>query len=134
MASVPGVFWGQFTITDGRHILESAKGFQAWAYGMGDYNSYAFPLGYGTSTITTGIGTNTPDIMPSATIMAPSGTLIDRQRAGLAMNEPLVIMDATGRVVTTEPPGSTLALPHAPGSYFISLASGSAIVTRLMVY
>ena len=134
MASVPGVFWGQFTLTATRHTIESADGFQALAYGMGDYNSYAFPLGFGTSNISTGITPIAVNSAPPRTIVAGSETLMDRQKAGLGTKESLVIMDAAGRVIAIEPPGATITLRFAPGSYIISPASGSEVGLRLMVY
>jgi hypothetical protein len=59
---------------------------------------------------------------------------MDRQGAGLGTKESLVIMDAAGRVIAIEPPGATITLRFAPGSYIISPASGSEVGLRLMVY
>jgi hypothetical protein len=129
------VFWGQFSIAAGPHLIESAAGFQAWAYGMGDYNSYAFPLGYGPAVLSTGIDAVINDRPFSHVIVVPSGSLIDRPRLGLSIKEELLITDATGRLVSVEPPSSSLVVSFAPGSYVIRDAGASPrLGVRLLVH
>ncbi len=128
MAGVAGVFWGQFDVVDGQHIIEGASGFQAWAYGMGDYNSYAFPLGYGTSNISTGIEAR-PTSSSSGAVLVEQGTVLDRTQLGT--RGPLRVFDASGRVVVLVPASRALVADLAPGLYTVVPADGRAL--RLLV-
>jgi hypothetical protein len=129
MAGVAGVFWGQFSVAAGRHTLESADGFQAWAYGMGDYNSYAFPLGHGPSNITTGVGV-TQALASSSGIAAGQGDVV--LRSALPSREALRVFDGAGRVVLVVPPGADLVVDLPCGLYSILPVSEGRPV-RLLV-
>lgn len=134
MAGVSGVFWGQFPVSAGLHRVESAQGFQAWAYGMGDYNSYAFPLGYGTADLTTSMSTeNGSGSAPGAWVLAP-GTVLDRTLAGLPPQDALVLHDATGRVVRRIGPGEVLRVPDVAGSYTLHAPGSAAAPVRVVVH
>ncbi|MBK6629383.1 MAG: IgGFc-binding protein [Flavobacteriales bacterium] len=134
MAGVSGVFWGQFPVSAGMHRVESAQGFQAWAYGMGDYNSYAFPLGYGTADLTTSIaGVDATGHAPQAWMLSP-GDELDRTRVDLPPQAVLELRDASGRLVRRFGAGEPLIAPAAAGSYVLHTRDASHTPVRLFVH
>lgn len=133
MAGVSGVFWGQFPVSAGVHRVESAQGFQAWAYGMGDYNSYAFPLGYGTADLTTSIAAvDGTGHTPSAWTLCP-GDELDRTRAGLPQQAVLELRDAAGRLVRRFGAREPLIAPQQAGSYVLHAPEDFRAPVRLLV-
>ncbi|MBL8001780.1 MAG: IgGFc-binding protein [Flavobacteriales bacterium] len=132
MVGVAGVFWGQFTILPGEHLIESSKGFQAWAYGMGDYNSYAFPLGFGPSLITTGLD-EAESVEARAGLLVAQGSPVDLAMLGLRPGEPFVVTDALGRTVMSAHAAPTWPVMLAPGTYTLrALRTGRGV--RLVVH
>ncbi len=134
MSGVPGIFWGQYNIAAGLHMLESASGMEAWAYGMGDYNSYSFPLGYGSSPLSSAI----PDVQTSTdlgnAVLLPQGSTFDAARCGMDARSTFVIIDATGRIVCTVAPSAQPRLELAPGQYTVHVLNATMPnVLRLMI-
>lgn len=113
-----GWWYAQVTIAEGSHELISDKKFQAVAYGMGDYNSYSYALGF-ENTITTGLGE-----LPSA--QGPGDLMLDNASPwmmgpDLHGTEQLRIVDTGGREVlrTSVRSGSRVELATLPeGIYF----------------
>ena len=109
IAAHPTWWYAQLSIADGSHELVSDKPFQAVAYGMGDYNSYGFALGF-DNAIATGIREPGPSFDPTTTIIPHGRTWTPGwTQAGV---EVLRLSDMRGRPAGsfTLPPGGTLAL------------------------
>jgi hypothetical protein len=134
MPGAPQVYTAQFTITEGEHELYCPTGCLGSAYGFGEYNSYAFHLGYGTSAETTSIGDPSPTTITTRTMIIAGKELL-ASMLGLDAWTSLHVLDATGREVVNSGKGSLLALSLPDGHYLARAMdrNGNAVVRRLFV-
>jgi hypothetical protein len=126
-----GWWYAQLGIAGGSHELLSDKPYQAVAYSMGEYNSYAHALGFDLDLVNA-----LPDMhsapRPTATLLPPGG----QWTPGWAQQgtEQVRLLDPRGRLlrVLALQPGGTLVLGvPEPGLY---LAERWANGQRLAVY
>jgi hypothetical protein len=134
MTGVPGVYWAQFSLTEGEHSIFCPTGFQGAGYGFGDYNSYSFSLGYGSSSSVQSIHEQTTTSTSLAAIVVQGGTLYAAQFGSTSWKS-LHIADMEGRLVQTSGPGSIAQLNLAAGQYTIAMIDqdGRSLNARTMV-
>lgn len=134
MAGVPGVFWGQYDVAAGEHILECPTGCQGTAYGFGDYNSYAFHLGYGESPISTGVDGHALAGRMEAVILGPDG-LFDPRPYASGRGVTITVFDHAGRNVRSWLNATPVAMDLRAGFYTVQLAgdNGTMRTLRLLV-
>ncbi|MFZ1689321.1 MAG: IgGFc-binding protein, partial [Flavobacteriales bacterium] len=134
MTGVAGVYWAQYDVAVGEHVLECPSGCQGSAYGFGDYNSYAFQLGYGSSALGTGIPAIEGSGSETTILLAPD-ELLSATSFGMQAWNKLEVFDMSSRSVlsTSRAPSVVVALP--PGHYLARCIDhrGAAIVKRLLV-
>ncbi|MBP6391606.1 MAG: IgGFc-binding protein [Flavobacteriales bacterium] len=134
MVGVPGVFWAQYDVTSGEHVLDCPTGCQATAYGFGDYNSYAFHLGYGTSPMNTGIVEFAGGFGSSGTTIA-SGGYLDLGRYGIGTNMIIDLYDHAGRAVRSWRSSAAIRIDVPEGIYIMRMSGmdGAMRTVRLLV-
>ena len=130
----PGSFYAQLDISEGEHVLASAARVWATAYGFGDYNSYALPLGFEDVISSIDEGTLPAIATPATAWLTSSG---DELPLSLRMRGELVITDAAGRTVARVATVAGAAWPVLPnGCYaltFTQLSSGARMAGRLVL-
>ncbi len=133
MPGTPEVYTAQFTITEGEHELYCPTGCLGSAYGFGDYNSYAFHLGYGTSATPGSIDEPNATIASPATLIA--GEELLARMFGMDAWTSLHVVDATGRQVLSTGRGSRLVQSLSYGHYLARVIGldGNAAVRRMFV-
>ena len=95
----PGSFYAQATISEGEHELTCDAGAWAAAYGFGDYNSYAFSLGYEEGE-TTDIGTLLPERANTGNINLREGDALSWAKLP-QMWARLDVFEPSGKLVST---------------------------------
>ncbi len=134
MSGVPGIFWGQYSISAGEHKLECTSGMEAWAYGFGDYNSYSYPLGYGSSPLANGIEDLPGGTQLVTTLLLTQGSTFEGARWGLDTGSQQLVIDATGRVVCTLAPAERYTIGLASGHYVLRSADANEVkLLRLII-
>ncbi len=129
MPDVPGVYWAQIELTEGGHTLTGNRGYQATAYGFGDYNSYTFHLGYDRQQTVSIDERALPTSRLSAFVVASGG---EWPRVAAKANVDWFVLDSGGRLVATFHQGHEPRVDIAPGHYVVT-SSASAKAYRLVV-
>lgn len=134
MSGALEVYTAQFAIAEGEHELRCPTGCLGSAYGFGDYNSYAFHLGYGTSSTPTAID-DLASSTSSSTIVILAGEELRASMLGTGGWSRLRMLDATGREVLSTGPGSSLVISLSDGRYqaLATERDGNTLVQRLLV-
>lgn len=136
VANAPGNYYARLEVTAGEHEVVCDAGIWGAAYGMGDYNSYAFSLGYEDVSDVTGIMDSDRERSTIATWSLGPGEPWPSGMFCVACSSALV-MDAAGRVVAVIGAGDRQR-PHSlpPGSYQIiqQLYGAPRSTARLIVH
>jgi IgGFc binding protein len=135
MAGAFEVYTAQFSIAEGEHELYCPTGCLGSAYGFGEYNSYAFHLGYGTTSTPQSVDEGGLDQPSAVTLLLGSGDQLAARMLGMDAWVRLSIIDATGRRVLSQGTETRQALTLPMGSYTATAIgrSGSVVVRRLFV-
>ncbi len=133
MSGAPEVYTAQFSITAGQHQLYCPTGCLGSAYGFGDYNSYAFHLGYGPSTAPSAVNELQGDGTIAA-LLLHAGDGLTARMCGMEVWSHLSVFDATGRLVLTDRSG-TGVIPDLPTGHYVARAlaqDGTAVMKKLL--
>lgn len=122
---VVGTFYAQLAITEGQHDLQSAALLWAVAYGFGDYNSYAFSLGY-EEDLSTGSIDMEPATRPAMTPVVTQGETwpMALRGSGRAV---LTLFDPAGRLLFRGPVTGTTPTDLLDGLYLYRLKEGGTV-------
>lgn len=122
---VVGTFYAQLAITEGQHDLQSAALLWAVAYGFGDYNSYAFSLGY-EEDLSTGSIDMEPATRPAMTPVVTQGETwpMALRGSGRAV---LTLFDPAGRLLFRGPVTGTTPTDLLDGLYLYRLEEGGTV-------
>jgi hypothetical protein len=104
--------WKQLSVTSGSHYLDAPGGFNAFTYGLGLYNAYAYHLGYDYNTIPVGLNEHGHNIN---TTVFPNpfseSTTIQLDYPGVLASALLEIFSVNGKLVKQQMfSGNTIAV------------------------